>query len=184
MGRWGVWGILLLLGCAGVEKTPRGAARSLPSDPDHRFVDLQHGFEIERPAGEAWKFTEGRKAPEGITIPVTVVHPETGAQVVVQIAPNVAPAWEFAERLATGLSQKHGFRTTRPQSLQGGAVEFAFAVEDQVLGRVGVRSEEERTFVLLGTWPTDAPQHVVEDVDAIMASLRPVIVWQRSYASR
>jgi hypothetical protein len=63
-------------------------------------------------------------------------------------------------------------------------VEFAFAVEDQVLGRVGVRSEEERTFVLLGTWPTDAPQHVVEDVDAIMASLRPVIVWQRSYASR
>lgn len=183
MGRRAMWGVLLLLGCAGVEKAPGEAGRSLPAGPDHRFVDLQHGFEIERPAGDAWHFSEGRDAPEGITIPVAVVHAESGAQVVVQIAPSVATAWEFAERLSEGLSQRQGFQTTAPQSLQGGAVEFAFVVDDQVMGRVGVRSEEERTFVLLGTWPKDAPRQVVEEIDAIMGSLRPVIVWRRSYAS-
>lgn len=180
MGRGRVWGLVLFMGCAGIERAPA----PLGGGEGHRFVDRDHGFEILRPGGEEWAFTSGRGAPEGILIPVTVVHQDTGAQVVVQIAPNVAPAWEFAERLAAGLNQRHGFRTTEPLRAGWSAAEFTFTVEDEVFGRVGVRSEEDRTFVLLGTWPASAPGHVVHDVAAIMASLRSVPGVKRTVYAR
>src|SRR5690606_12280877 len=87
MGRSGsFWGILFLLGCAGVPNRPSDPAAA-EVDPKNRYVSFDYGFEIERPPGDDWEFTEGKSAPEGIAIPVTVVHPATGSQVVVQVAP-------------------------------------------------------------------------------------------------
>jgi len=61
-------------------------------------------------------------------------------------------------------------------------VEFHFTVEDRVQGRVGLRQEKGRIFVLLGTWPKDAPRQVVSEIATIMESLRPVVVLEGTYA--
>lgn len=179
MGRWSVWAILFLWGCAGAQPRPEAAAEAASQN---RFVSFDFGFEIERPPGEGWSFTEGKEAPEGIAIPVTVVHEATGSQVVVQVAPDVAPITEFALRLAHGLGENYGFTTTQPTRVAANRMEFRFSVEDRVLGRVGLRQEKGKIFVLLGTWPKEAPRGVIAEVRAIMESLRPVMVLEGSYA--
>lgn len=182
MGRSGsFWGILFLLGCAGVPNRPSDPAAA-EVDPKNRYVSFDYGFEIERPPGDDWEFTEGKSAPEGIAIPVTVVHPATGSQVVVQVAPDVAPIGEFARRLARGLGENYGFLTTEPTRIAENRVKFHFTVEDRVQGRVGLRQEKGRIFVLLGTWPKDAPRQVVSEIATIMESLRPVVVLEGTYA--
>lgn len=180
MGRRGIWAVLFLLGCAGAQPRPESTARA---ESQNRFVSFDFGFEIERPPGKAWTFTDGKEAPEGIAIPVTVVHAATGSQVVVQVAPDVAPISEFAVRLANGLGENYGFVTTQPTRVAENRMEFLFSVEDRVLGRVGLRQERGKIFVLLGTWPKDAPERVVAEVYEIMESLRPVVVLEGSYAS-
>ncbi len=144
-----------------------------------RFVDRELGFEIVRPDGEAWRFSPGHEAPEGIVVPVVVLHTETGAQVVVQIAPEVAPAQEFAERLAVGLRTKPGFTTTVPEPTRSGSA-FAFTMGSSIQGRVGITSTDGRLYVLLGTWPTSAPHSVARDVSAIMGSLKIAVLHDAS----
>lgn len=173
---------LALAGCAGVRTRAVDPTDELPSS--HRFVSFEHGFEIERPPGDEWSFTDGREGPEGIAIPVAVVHAATGSQVVVQVAPDVAPVGEFAMRLARGLGETHGFATSPPRQLAANRAEFTFSVEDRVDGRVGLWQERGRIFVVLGTWPREAPSKVIGEVAAIMESLRPVIVLQGTYAAR
>lgn len=148
---------LLLVGCA-------------TSTAQQRWVSDEYGFAIERPNDESWKFTTGHQGPEGILIPVVVTH-TSGAQVVVQIAPEVAAAHEFAEKLAMGLTERHGFLTSVPEVLDDASAEFLFAAEG-VYGRVGILRGDGRLFVLLGTWPADAPEEVAKQVHAIMKSLK------------
>lgn len=138
------------------------------------------GFEISRPDGGGWQFTSGHEAPEGILVPVVVLHPATGSQVVVQVTPDVASPAEFADRLAVGLRSKPGFSTTVPASSRDGhASEFEFALGRDVFGRVGILDARDgRLFVLLATWPASAPEEVVLDVDAIMRSLKPLQMGQ------
>ncbi|AKU91339.1 putative lipoprotein [Vulgatibacter incomptus] len=140
-----------------------------------RFVDRELGFEIQRPAGSEWSFAHGHEAPGGIQVPVIVSHAATGAQVVVQVAPQVAPAQEFAERLAVGLRTKQGFTTTVPEATANGS-NFLFSLGDQIHGRVAVIASDDRLYVLLGTWPASAPSNVARDVDAIMRSLRTAVI--------
>jgi len=139
-----------------------------------RYVDRDLGFEIERPEGEEWAFAAGHEAPEGILIPVVVLHAGTGAQVVVQIAPEVAPPMTFAERLAVGLRSKPGFTTSVPEATRRGSA-FRFAMGDAILGTVDITSNSGRLYVLLGTWPSDAPESVARDVRSIVDSLRTVV---------
>lgn len=179
MARTCIWATLFLVGCAGAQPRPDDS-----SVPSNRYVSFDFGFEIERPDGAGWTFSDAKQAPEGIAIPVTVVHEATGSQVVVQVAPDVAPIREFALRLAQGLGENHGFATTEPRRLADNRMEFRFSVEDRVYGRVGLRHETGKIFVLLGTWPKDAPPKVVAEVEAIMESLRPVVVLEGTYASR
>lgn len=139
-----------------------------------RWIDSELGFEIERPDGDEWEFAPGHAAPEGIVVPVIVLHVATGAQVVVQVAPDVAPAQEFAERLAVGLRSKPGFETTVPEPTRKGSA-FRFTMGDSVLGSVGITGSGGRLYVLLGTWPASAPTAVERDVHLIMASLKTVV---------
>src|SRR5690606_9647780 len=106
-----------------------------------------------------------------ILVPVVVLHPATGSQVVVQVTPAVATARDFAERLAVGLRSKPGFTTTVPAGAADGSTSgFSFALGGDVSGRVGIVADaDERLFVLLATWPSDVPETVIADVDAIMA---------------
>lgn len=177
---------IVLMGCAGArEAGPTGVGTQALSAGEpvraaadlERFVDTEAGFEIARPAGEAWQFAPGHDAPDGILVPVVVVHPATGAQVVVQITPEVTTPREFAERLAVGLRSKPGFATTVPASADDGLSSgFSFSLGQDVSGKVGISTNRDgRLFVLLATWPTTVPQEVVSDVEAIMGSLRPFL---------
>jgi hypothetical protein len=143
------------------------------------YRDVALGFAIERPRGDGWRFSpgEGPAASASVEVPVIVAHRATGAQVVVQVAPAVATPTAFAKRLTDGLRARPGFTTTdvEPITLADGAVGFAFTMGDQVAGRVAVvggGAGAGKVYVLLATWPQDAPPMVISGVDEIVKSLR------------
>jgi hypothetical protein len=110
-----------------------------------------------------------------VAVPVIVAHRNTGAQVVVQVAPAVATPAAFAERLTNGLRTRPGFTTTEvePIPVADGAVGFAFTMGDQVAGRVAVvGGQSGHVYVLLATWPQGAPPSVIAGVDEIVRSLK------------
>ena len=190
----GFWAVVFLLGCA--HARPRDASsqplpepgppaqtdglsrQSLAEGPQvriegERYIDPQLGFEISRPAGN-WFFAPGQPVAEGIAVPVIVAQPESGAQVVVQVAPAVATATQFAIRLTSGLKSRPGFSTGSPAPLEGtdDGVGFSFTMGDAVTGRVAIVPGAGRMFVLLATWPTRCAPSVVSGVDRIVRSLR------------
>jgi hypothetical protein len=141
------------------------------------FVDREEGFQIERP-GASWDFKPGRAlSTESITVPLVISSEEDSAQVIVQIAPAVATPNQFAQRLSVGLRARAGFSISEvvPIPLADGAVGFDFRVQDQVHGRVAIlEGTPGRIFVLLATWPQDAPASVENDIDHILSSMRTV----------
>ncbi len=141
-----------------------------------RYVDPRLDFEISRPAGD-WLFTPGQPLTEGIAVPVIVAHPQSGAQVVVQIAPAVASPGELAMRLEHGLRARPGFSPGAPAPLEGtdDGVGFPFTMGDAVTGRVAILSGTGRVFVLLATWPTASPPAIVRGVNAIVHSLKTTL---------
>jgi hypothetical protein len=145
----------------------------------HHYVHENLGFEIVRPSSE-WQLDEtDETTPEGLAIPVVLRHRETGAQVVLQVAPAVATPSQFAERLTEGLRQQPGFVTSDPAPipLSESAVGFDFTVGDGVRGRVAVRDGSPgHVFMMLATWPTSAPDGVPQSVDALFESVRPLLV--------
>jgi len=156
-----------------------GASRPESSEESAqlRYIDPALGFEIERPRGDAWSFTagEGGAATDSVAVPVIVAHRATGAQVVVQVAPAVATPIQFAQRLTSGLRARPGFTTTdvEPIAVADGAVGFAFTMGEQVAGRVAVvGGTSGKVYVLLATWPQDAPPSVISGVDEILRSLK------------
>ncbi|HEY0038851.1 MAG TPA: hypothetical protein VGB66_19300, partial [Longimicrobium sp.] len=113
----------------------------------------------------------------GLAIPVVLRHSTSGAQVVLQVAPAVASPLQFAERLTMGLRSQPGFETSDPEPLpmSDSAVGFFFAVGDNVRGRVMVRDGSRgRVFMMLATWPTEAPSDVADTVNALFESVRPL----------
>jgi hypothetical protein len=141
-----------------------------------RYVDPQLDFEISRPTGD-WLFTPGEPLTAGIRVPVIVAHPQSGAQVVVQIAPAVATPGELALRLENGLRARPGFDPGTPAPLEGtdDGVGFPFTMGTAVTGRVAILSGTGRVFVLLATWPTTASADVVAGIDHIVHSLKTTL---------
>jgi hypothetical protein len=128
----------LAAGCASSKPASARIGAEGARATSHRFVDDDLGFAIERPDGEAWQFTQGSSAPDGIVVPVVVLHEDSGAQVVVQVAPGIASSEEFAGRLAMGLQSKPGFRIGGLTETPDGGAGFEFALSDLVEGRVRV----------------------------------------------
>jgi hypothetical protein len=171
---------LFLMGCSHSGGSSAGGARGSPAASEGTgnliYVDPSLGFEIARPRGDAWRFTpgEGTSTAENVAVPVIVAHRASGAQVVVQVAPAVASPAEFANRLTAGLRARPGFTTSEVQAipLAEGAVGFGFTMGDQVAGRVAVvGGSSGKVYVLLATWPQDAPPAVISGVDEIVRSL-------------
>jgi len=143
-----------------------------------RYVDEDLGFEIVRPSAEWQLDATDETTPEGLAIPVVLRHRDTGAQVVLQVAPAVASPSQFAERLTEGLRQQPGFVTSDPTPipLSDSAVGFDFTVGNGVRGRVAVRDGSPgHVFMMLATWPTSAPEEVPQSVDALFEGVRPLL---------
>lgn len=183
--RWilGVGVVALCTACgasrpAVVTKAPEAPAAEAQAN-SRRYVDEDLGFEIVRPSAE-WQLDEtAETTPEGLAIPVVLRHRETGAQVVLQVAPAVASPSQFAERLTEGLRQQPGFVTSDPTPipLSESAVGFDFTVGNGVRGRVAVRDGSPgHVFMMLATWPTSAPEEVPQSVDALFEGVRPLLL--------
>ncbi len=194
MGRLGVlgWGSVLLCTACGasrsaVVKKPREypkaqVSQATPAARGHhssarRYVDEDLGFEIVRPTAE-WQLdeTEDQSAPEGLAIPVILKHRTSGAQVVLQVAPAVATPIQFAERLNAGLREQPGFVASDPEPipLSDNAVGFDFRVGEGVRGRVAVtEGGPGHVFMMLATWPAEAPEDVSRSVEALFGAVHP-----------
>jgi hypothetical protein len=171
--------ISLSMGCATQKKAAIAISSGEPieaSADGSRYVDRELGFEVLRPAG-AWHLDANSDlSPEGIAVPIVLRNEETGAQVVLQIAPAVISTSEYAERLSSGLRAQPGFLAGEPEPLpiSEGAVGFDFEVGEGVRGKVAVvDGGEGQVFMLLATWPLFDPDSASE-VEAIFVSVRPV----------
>ncbi|HEY8207140.1 MAG TPA: hypothetical protein VIG99_06655 [Myxococcaceae bacterium] len=186
MIRHGVMGAVLAMaaaGCAsqrgtggsGVAAKPAAGSRSAKAGA--LYLDSDLGFEIGRPS-ESWQLdATGEMTAEGLAIPVVMRHRESGAQVVLQVAPAIASPTEMAERLTAGLRSQPGFRAGDPEplALREGAVGFAFEMGESVRGRVAVlEGGQGQIFVMLATWPRAAEAGVTGAVEQIFSSLRPI----------
>jgi len=152
------------------------AAAAAPTAQNRKYVDRDLGFEVARPAGDWQLDASSESTPEGVAIPVVLRHRDSGAQVVIQVAPAIATPTQFAERLVSGLRSYEGFTASDPEPLpiSDDAVGFRFAMEDKVLGRIAVRpGGSGKVLMLVATWPADASAGVTEDVDQIFVSVRP-----------
>jgi hypothetical protein len=172
-----------LLGCAahrGTVETPKASKSPLKvmTVLDRSYVDQEFGFELTRPEGN-WEIeTSGELSPEGVAIPLVMSDSDTGAQVVIQVAPAVATPAQFAARLAAGLRRHEGFTATDPEPVESSenAVGFHFALGTVVLGRVVVlEGGGDRIFMLMATWPASAPSAAarVGEILASVHTLRP-----------
>jgi hypothetical protein len=149
--------------------------------PSRRYVDEDLGFEIVRATTE-WQLTEReeQRSPEGLSIPVVLRHRMSHAEVVLQVAPAVASPVQFAERLNAGLREQPGFVATElePLPLSDSAVGFHFEVAQDgksMRGRVAVtEGSPGHVFMMLATWPVDAPEGVAQSVDALFGAVRPL----------
>jgi hypothetical protein len=149
--------------------------------PSRRYVDEDLGFEIVRATTE-WQLTEREeeRSPEGLSIPVVLRHRMSHAEVVLQVAPAVASPVQFAERLNAGLREQPGFVATElePLPLSDSAVGFHFEVAQDgksMRGRVAVtEGSPGHVFMMLATWPVDAPEGVAQSVDALFGAVRPL----------
>jgi hypothetical protein len=141
------------------------------------YLDSDLGFEIGRPS-ESWQLdATGELTPEGLSIPVVLRHRDSGAQVVLQVAPAIASPTEMAERLTSGLRSQPGFVAGDPEplALREGAVGFAFEMGEAVRGRVAViEGGKGQIFVMLATWPRAAGSSVISAVDQIFSSVKPI----------
>ena len=173
-------------GCAGHQGV---AARQAPPRVDaqeasnghpflgRKYLDPVLGFEIARPEGNWQLDANDEKTTEGVAVPVVLRHKETGAQVVIQIAPAVATPTQFAERLTSGLRSHPGFTSTDPEPLPlaDGAVGFRFAMGQRVQGKVAVEEGGSgQVFMMMATWPSNAPAAVPSSIDEIFGSVHAV----------
>lgn len=154
---------------------PNTVSTSLSEAVGRRYVDSDLGFEIVRPQGGWALDANDELSLEGVSIPVVMRHAATGAQVVVQVAPNNFTPTQFAERLNEGFKAQPGFSTSDPEPLRysDSAVGFSFGMGNKVAGRVAVmEGNTGRVYLMLATWPKDAPESVAGNIEQIFGSLR------------
>ncbi|MCI0572906.1 MAG: hypothetical protein L0Y66_19325 [Myxococcaceae bacterium] len=202
MRGWGALAALMAMGCAagrvpvaergeggaGATGEPRAGPQTRverPAQPfglaeeelhQKRYVDRRLGFQVERP-DEGWTLHLTNDAgEEGLVVPVVMRH-ASGATVVLQVAPAVATPFQYAESLTRGLREQMDLEPgdVEPLPLSESAVGFRFRMGAGMQGRVVVREGGQgRVFMVLATWPDDAPAGVPTDVDAIILSFQPV----------
>lgn len=181
MRAWGVAAaVVLLFGCSSdkaAQKHTATGGSGVETGDDSRYVDRDLGFEVVRPTGD-WQMDVSTAPPEdGISTPVVMRNPDTGAQIVIQVAPAVATPVQFAERLSEGMRTQPGFITSDPEPLEMAedAVGFRFAMGDRVFGRVAVRNgAPDRVLMMLATWPADAPENVNAGVEDVFRGVHPL----------
>jgi hypothetical protein len=142
------------------------------------WQDRTGQFALQRPEQERWMFRSGVRGPDGEPVPLLALSQETGAQLVVQSANGINDLRMLARLLMENLSNEsrvHVEDVQRVLARGGEAYGFSFTVADEVRGRVAVVRAGDHVALAIASWPMGAPPEVVDDVDAMIGSLGPVL---------
>lgn len=177
-----------MLGCATTQApaarnavVPAGtSAVSTASQPNgtrgEPFSSPENGFELDQPDGNGWAVATNVTSPEGRPIPVVVAHPESGAQIVVQVSQPDSPPEDLAKMLRMRLVEEMPLEigdTERIEMESGSeAFGFPFTIQGEANGRVAVIQVGEQIVLLVASWPQNAGGQIVRDIDAVVRSVR------------
>jgi hypothetical protein len=154
-------------------RTPEPRAKL---SPPRIWIDPDENFALERPSGERWSFSAGRKGPEGEDLQLLALSIETGAQVIVQSAGKVPSVRGLTQALAAKLGSEQGLHiedVERVGSRGGEAYGFWFTVASEARGRVAVVKAGDHVALVIASWPLGAPPSVAEDVAGMIETLGP-----------
>jgi hypothetical protein len=144
---------------------------------ERSFNSPELGFALDRPASEGWAMATDVTSPEGRPIPVVVAHPDSGAQIVVQVSKPVGSPEELAQALRDKLKDEKTLeigKTGRIENRSGQeAWGFPFTVKGEASGRVAIVLVGEHVVLLVASWPEKADRKLVNEVDSVVTSVRP-----------
>lgn len=140
------------------------------------FTAPDLGFEIDKPAGNEWALATNVTSPEGRPIPIVVAHPDSGAQIVIQVSEPVDSPKLLASMLRDKLNAEQALAMGEPRKLRmnsgSEAYGFEFSVKGEAKGRVAVISTDTEIVLVVASWPEKVDQHVVVDIDSVVRSVR------------
>lgn len=177
-------GALGLAGCASTRAVqasepafvPVAAARPGHLPQGEPFISKDLGFELDKPPGDSWALATNVTSPEGRSIPVVVAHPESGAQIVVQVSEPVETPEKLAKMLRDKLQAEKTLDLGQPGPLKvdsgGEAYGFDFRVKGEAKGRVAIIAVGEHIVLVVASWPENADQTIVKAVDGVVRSVR------------
>jgi hypothetical protein len=174
------------LGCATGQVTSQSSATGLHVTPASLhspslikgipFSSPELGFELDKPPGGSWAIATNVTSPEGRPIPVVVAHPQSGAQIVIQVSEPVDSPRKLAAMLREKLRGEQTLQLGTAQKLQmdsgSDAYGFEFAVRGEAKGRVAVISVGDEIVLVVASWPENADPHIVQDIDGVVRSVR------------
>jgi hypothetical protein len=134
------------------------------------------GFTVNRPAGDDWAVATNVHSPDGSDIPIVVAHPESGAQIVLQVSERADTPQNLAEMLRSRLAAEPALDLSKPKRLTldsgADASGFEFHVKGEAHGRVAVIDVGDHVVLVVASWPEDAGDEVVEAIDGVVKSVR------------
>jgi hypothetical protein len=182
----GVVALSTMLGCAGTPVArfdtprPRILQAVARQDISHGtpFSSPDFGFELDKPAGNDWAVATNVVSPEGRPIPVVVAHPESGAQIVIQVSDPVDTPKTLAYMLRQKLQAEQHLDLGTPAKVTmdsgADAYGFDFAVKGEAKGRVAVIACGDQIILVVASWPVNANGQIVRDIDGVVRSVRTV----------
>lgn len=180
----GVFAGILIAGVAAGCASARPVAVAAPSvveakakaPADESFSSAELGFELDKPQGEEWALATNVKAPDGNAIPVVVAHPQSGAQIVVQVSEPIDKPEALANMLRSRLVDQTPIELGEAERIRmdagTDAFGFGFSVKGEAKGRVAVISLGEQIVLVVASWPEDADRSIVKAIDGVVKSVR------------
>jgi hypothetical protein len=188
--RWAALGLVgvALAGCATTAR-PRtvegewsviAGTRPVGSGEEHpkgeALTSRELGFTLDRPAGDDWAVATNVHSPEGNDIPIVVAHPESGAQIVLQVSDIGDTPQNLATMLRSKLAAEESLELSEPARLENDsgaqASGFEFRVRGEAKGRVAVIDVGDHIVLVVASWPEDADETVVQAIDGVVRSVR------------
>lgn len=180
-----VIGSALVLGLGGCfHRGPQASrpARALPiaapaaSAGADTWTSPELGVSLDKPHGTEWQVVTGVISPDGRPLPLVVSHEGSGAQIVVQVSEPVQTPRAMAELLHGKLGEEPTLELgdAGRVDVDSGtdAYGFTFHVDGEANGRVAIIRVGEHLVLVVASWPEDAGERIVHDVDGLVRSVR------------
>lgn len=140
------------------------------------FTSSKIGVELDKPKDGGWALATDVVSPQGNAIPVVVAHPDSGAQIVMQVSDGLDSPKAIATLLRQKLGEEGAIHLGETTALRidngADAYGFDFSVDGEAKGRVALIQLGEQIVLVVASWPPDAGNKLEKDVDAVVRSVR------------